>query len=96
MDGSPAIFHPFYSISVISGHWEGENARLSAMKPCLRLERFLSPADLEPGTARSAGQRLTELTRLLTVFESALEGEFLLQWRWKRTGRIDHGWIAST
>ena len=50
------------------------------MKPCLRFERFPSPAGLELGTAGAAGQRLTELSGLLTVFESALEGKCLLQW----------------
>ena len=45
------------------------------MKHCLRLDRFPSPAGLEPGTARSEGQRLTQLAGLLTVYESALEGD---------------------
>ena len=40
----------FNSISVISGLWEGDNERLSAIKPCLRLKRFPLPAGLEPGT----------------------------------------------
>ena len=72
-------FTPFLnSISVISGLLEGDNERLSAMK-ILRLERFPSPAGLVSGTARSAGKRLTEPTGLLTVFESGLEGECLLQ-----------------
>ena len=74
------------------------------MKPYLRLERFPSLVGIEPGTARSAGPHFTKLTGLLTVFESALEGECLLPWEqvlsltpgWKRTGHIDHGMIAST
>ena len=43
------------------------------MKHCLPLERFPSPAGLEPRTARSEGQRLTELAGLLTVYESRKE-----------------------
>ena len=53
--------------------------RLRAMKHCLRLERFPSPAGPGFETARSADQRLTELTGLLNVFESAFEGECLLK-----------------
>ena len=68
-----------YSLSVILGLWEGDNERPSAMKHCSWLDRFPSPVGLETGTARSTGQRLTEQTGLLTVFESALEGECLLQ-----------------
>ena len=79
-------FYTFFnSISVISGLWEGDNERLSAMKLCLQLERFPSPAGLDPGTARSAGQCLSELTGLLIFFESPLEGECSLKWEqgWK-------------
>ena len=50
---------PFYSISVISGRWDGDNERLCAMEPSYWLERFPSPAGFEPGTARAAGQRFT-------------------------------------
>ena len=74
------FYTPSNSISVISGLWEGDIERLSAMKPCLRFERFPSPAGLESGTVRPAAQRLTKLTGLLTVFEFALEEECLLQW----------------
>ena len=38
-------------ISVKSGEWEGENERLFAMEPRLRLEIFLPPAGLEIRTA---------------------------------------------
>ena len=41
----------FNSISVISGHWEGDNERLCAIKPRLRLERLPPRAGLELGTA---------------------------------------------
>ena len=50
----------FNTITVISGTRMGDNERLCAMElPSLRLKRFLSPAGLEKGTARSAVQRLT-------------------------------------
>ena len=29
-----------FSVSVISGRWEGDNERLFAMQPCLRLKRL--------------------------------------------------------
>ena len=38
---------------------EGDNERLNAMKSRLWLERFLSPEDLEAGTAELAGQLFT-------------------------------------
>ena len=53
------------SISAISGLRAGDNEslcamepclHLCAMEPCLQLKRFLSQADLQPGTAGSAGQ----------------------------------------
>ena len=46
------------SISVISGRLVGDNGRLCATEPSLRLERFTPQAGLKPGTARSVGQRL--------------------------------------
>ena len=46
-----------HSISVISGRWLGNNERLCAMEPRLRLKKSLPQAELEPGTARSADQR---------------------------------------
>ena len=49
----------FYSISVISGRWDGDNERLCAMGPSYWLERFPPPAGFEPGTARAAGQGFT-------------------------------------
>ena len=49
----------FNSISVISGRWADDNERLCAMEPCLRLKKSSPPADIELGTARSVGQRLT-------------------------------------
>ena len=48
----------FNSISVISGRWAGDNERLCAMGPLLRLKRTLSQADLESRPARSVGQFL--------------------------------------
>ena len=42
----------FNSISVISGRWEGDNERLCALEPHLRLERVPSPAGLENRTSR--------------------------------------------
>ena len=54
---------PFYvhcnSISVISGGWVGDNERMCTTEPRLQMKRSLSQAELEDGTARSAGQRLT-------------------------------------
>ena len=47
------------SILVISGQWLDENERLCSTETRLRLEKFLPQAGLEPGTARSVGQRLT-------------------------------------
>ena len=53
MDGWLAIFRS-NSILVISGRWASDNERLCAI--CAKI----SPqAWLEPGTARSVGQRLT-------------------------------------
>ena len=49
----------FNNVSIISGQWENDNERLCSVKHCLRSKRFLPSAGLEPGTARSAGQRLT-------------------------------------
>ena len=37
MAGWMTILHPFH-ISVISGQWVGDNERLCAMEPCLRLK----------------------------------------------------------
>ena len=48
----------FNSISVISGRWPGDNKRLCAIESRLRLKRSVPLAMLEPGTARSVGQRL--------------------------------------
>ena len=45
-------------ISVISGWWVGNNEKLCAMEPHLRLERSLSQEGLKPQTAREAGQCL--------------------------------------
>ena len=61
MDGCLAILHYvlFNSISVISGQWMGGYKRLCAMELQLHLERVSSQAGIKPGTARSAGQRLT-------------------------------------
>ena len=47
------------SSSVISGRWLGDNERLCAMESLLRLKRPPPQEGLEPGTARSVGQRLT-------------------------------------
>ena len=52
-------FTNFYSISVISGRWTGDNEKLCAMEPRLRLERSPPRAGLEPRTAPSIGQGLT-------------------------------------
>ena len=47
----------FNSISVIAMRWEGDNERLCAMEPRLRLKIFPPPAGLKLGTARLAGER---------------------------------------
>ena len=47
------------SISVISGRCTGDNEKLCAMEPRLRLERSPPRAGLEPRTAPSIGQGLT-------------------------------------
>ena len=49
----------FNSISVISGRWAGDNERLCAMEPRLRLRRSRLRWGIELGTARSVYQRLT-------------------------------------
>ena len=49
----------FNSILVISALWMGDNERVCAMESRLQLERSLPQAQLEPGTAKLAGQRLT-------------------------------------
>ena len=56
MDG---LYVRFNSISVISERLVVDNERLYAMEPRLRLKSLSPPAGLEPGTFRSAGQRLT-------------------------------------
>ena len=50
----------FNSISVISGRCMGDNERLHAMEPRVRLERFSPQAGLEPWTARSVGQQIAK------------------------------------
>ena len=47
------------SISGMSGQWEIDYERLCAKEPRLRVKKFPPTAGLEPGTARSVGQRLT-------------------------------------
>ena len=42
----------FHSISVISGRWEGDNERLCAMGPRLRLDIFSLQMGLEIGTGK--------------------------------------------
>ena len=54
-----AILRIFNSISVISGRWTGDNEKLYAMEPRLRLERSPPRAGLEPRTVQSIGQGLT-------------------------------------
>ena len=55
-----AWFYVFFnSISAISGRSAVDNERLCAMAPRLWLKRSPPQAGLIPGTARSAGQRLT-------------------------------------
>ena len=49
----------FNSISIILGLMGGDNKMLYAMEARLRLKRFPTRAGLDPGTARSAGQRIT-------------------------------------
>ena len=61
-------FTSFSTVLLSSGRWEGDNDRLCTMEPHLWLERFLPPAGLKLGTARSAGQCLTKLTGLLDRF----------------------------
>ena len=56
-----AILARFNGNSVRSGRREGDDERICAMKPSLRLERFPPPVGLKPGAARSAGQRSTYL-----------------------------------
>ena len=49
----------FSGISVISRWWVGDKERLCSMELRLWLQRIPPRAGLEPGTARSADQRLT-------------------------------------
>ena len=62
MDGSLVIYVRFNSITVISGRWAYDNIRLCAMEPRLRSKRFPPHAGLEPETARSVHNRLTQLS----------------------------------
>ena len=49
----------FFNISsVILGRWVDENERLCAIVPFM-VEKISPRAELEPGTARSVGHRLT-------------------------------------
>ena len=43
------FYAPFNSTFIISGRWEGDKERLSAVESDSRLARFPSPAGLEPG-----------------------------------------------
>ena len=52
-------FTSFSNDSVISGRWSGDNERLRASEPRLRLKRSPPWAGLETEIARSVGQRLT-------------------------------------
>ena len=56
------IYVLFNSITVISGRWACDNIRLCAMEPRLRSKRFPPQAGLEPETARSVHNRLTQLS----------------------------------
>ena len=49
----------FDNILVISGRWTSDSEKLCAMEPRFQLKRSSPRAELEPGTARSTGQRLT-------------------------------------
>ena len=55
-----AIVRPFLQFSDESGRRVGNYERLCAMEPCLRLKRSPPHVEHEPGTARSAGQRLIQ------------------------------------
>ena len=46
------------SISVISGRRKGDNKKLCVQWNPVSIKEFASP-EIEPGTSRSAGQRLT-------------------------------------
>lgn len=52
---------PFYilvhEISIISRRWEDDNEMLFALGSCLQLNRFITPAALEPGPASLADWR---------------------------------------
>ena len=52
------FYDPSNRISVISGRRERDGERLCTMKPLLIL---FPPRGIEPGTARSVGQRLTPI-----------------------------------
>ena len=72
----------FNSNSVIIGRQEVDNEMLYAMEPRLRLERYPSPAGLEPGTASSAGQRLTYLATKQTNDGAVLKS--VAKWKYCR------------
>ena len=65
----------FNSISVISGQWAGDNERLCAMEPHLPLKRSSPQVRLEPGTARSVDQRLTQLATWALLLGTGGGGE---------------------
>ena len=50
----------FNNISIISGQCKGDYERLCSVEPRLHLKRFPPTVGIEPGTARSAGRRLTK------------------------------------
>ena len=52
----------FNSISVISGRWAGDNERLCAMEPRLRLSKSPSQAGLKPGNFRIMNFSLFQYT----------------------------------
>ena len=65
MDEGLAIYIIFNSISVISGRWAGDNERMCAMEPLLRLRRFRLEG-ARTRDARSLGQRLTHSAKTKT------------------------------
>ena len=66
MDGWVRVLRPFNSISVISRRWNGEHARLCAMKRRLGSGRISPPAGFEPATPWSeVGSANRSATRTL-------------------------------
>ena len=72
----------FNSISVISGRCAGDNKRLYAMEPHLRLKRFPPQAGIERGITGKIGMYLHVLTHVSMETEEWSQGVTIRPHQW--------------